>query len=69
MTCMVEPCLGQHVMCRKGNCVLGDPGDASTVDATVAKDSGAVDAAAKGATSAAPVGSSAPKPTDAAARD
>jgi hypothetical protein len=67
---MVDPCLGQHVMCKKGSCMLGDPGDASTVDATApAKDAGSVDAPAKGATSAAPAGTTAPKASDAAAHD
>ena len=68
-TCLIDPCTGQRVHCRKGTCMLGDPGDAALTGATPAstKDAAAsVDAAGKGAGSASPAASTAPKSTDAA---
>jgi hypothetical protein len=59
-TCLVDPCAGQHIYCRKGNCTLGDPGDAAT---GASKDASSADATAKGAAG------TAPKASDAAARD
>jgi hypothetical protein len=63
---MVDPCVGQHIMCKKGSCVLGVPGDAAA-DAPAPKDASSLDAAAKGASSAAPGASTVPKATDASA--
>jgi hypothetical protein len=67
MTCLVDPCVGQHIMCKKGSCVLGVPVDAATDAPAPAKDAGSLDAAAKGASSAAPATSAAPKVSDASA--
>jgi len=71
MSCLVDPCAGQRVYCRKGNCMLGDPGDAAVTGATTAasKDASSGDGAAKDAGSAAPTASAAPKAIDAARRD
>jgi hypothetical protein len=69
MTCLVDPCVGQHIMCKKGSCVLGVPGDAAADAPAPAKDASSHDAAAKGASSAAPAASTVPKPADASARD
>jgi hypothetical protein len=68
MSCLIDPCTGQGVFCRKGNCALGAPGDAAGghTSAPASKDAGAVDAVAKGAGSTAPATSAAPKARDAA---
>jgi hypothetical protein len=69
MTCLVDPCAGQHIYCRKGNCALGDPGDAAAPDATAARKDASSDAAAKGAGSATPAAGTPPKADAAANRD
>ena len=67
MACLIDPCTGLGVFCRKGNCALGPPGDAAGGTTSVpAKDAGVADVAAKGAGSAAPTASAKPKVTDAA---
>jgi len=67
-SCLIDPCTGQRVFCRKGNCTLGDPGDATSIGTTVPviKDAASTDVLTKGAGSTAPAASTAPKVTDAA---
>jgi hypothetical protein len=71
-SCLIDPCTGQRAFCRKGNCAVGDPGDAATSDAAptdaksaASKDAASPDVATKAPGSAAPA-STTPKSGDAA---
>jgi hypothetical protein len=67
MACLIDPCTGLGVFCRKGNCALGPPGDSGGgATSAPSKDASFVDVAAKGAGSAAPAASTKPRVTDAA---
>ena len=62
--------MGLRTICRKGNCMIGDPGDAAPPSATATKDASPADAAGKRTDGAPSVATSAtPKVADAAPRD
>jgi hypothetical protein len=72
MACLIDPCTGLQTICRQGNCMIGDPGDAARLDPPRAtgKDASLADVAAKRPDSAAATAASAtPKLRDAALRD
>jgi len=72
MSCLIDPCTGLRTICRRGNCMIGDPGDAAPLDTTGAatKDASPADGAGK-RTDGSPSGatSATPKVADAASRD
>ena len=71
MSCLIDPCMGLRTICRNGNCLIGEPGDAApadvkwgaTKDASFPEAGKRTDGAPSGATSATP------KVADAASRD
>jgi len=72
MSCLIDPCMGLRTICRKGNCLIGEPSDAAPLDVKwgIVKDVSSADGAGKRADGAPSGATSAPtKAADAASRD